>query len=132
MGRVKLIVGLAVLALAIITGWQIASCELANLELHEELHDLAAQTGAYIGLNSFNTDEEFRNAIIRAAKRHKIQLEPEQVTIERTVRPQSRSYTLRRTTKCTWRCPDSRSTSTSIRRVRSNQASSPKKRIGRI
>ena len=84
MGRVKLIVGLAVLALAIITGWQIASCELANLELHEELHDLASETGAYIGLNSFNTDEDFRNAIIGAAKKHEIQLEPEQVTVQRS------------------------------------------------
>ncbi len=51
MGKVKLILGLAVLALAIIAGWQIASCELANLELHEE---------------------------------HEIQLEPEQVTVQRT------------------------------------------------
>jgi hypothetical protein len=87
MGKVKLILGLAVLGLVIIGGWQIASCELANLELHEELHDLAAQTGAYIGLNPFNTDEDFRNAIIRAAKRHEIQLEPEQVTVERTGSP---------------------------------------------
>ena len=87
MGKVRLILGLAVLGLVIIGGWQIASCELANLELHEELHDLAAQTGAYIGLNPFNTDEDFRNAIIRAAKRHEIQLEPEQVTVERTGTP---------------------------------------------
>jgi hypothetical protein len=84
MGKVKLILGLAVLAVAIIAGWQIASCEVANLELHEDLRDLAAQTGAYIGLNSFNTDEDFRNAVIREAKRHDIQLEPEQVTVQRT------------------------------------------------
>ena len=57
MGKLKLILGLAVVALSIIVGWQIASCELANLELQEDLRDLAAQTGAYIGLNSFNTDE---------------------------------------------------------------------------
>jgi hypothetical protein len=87
MGRVKLILGLAVLALAVIAGWQIASCELANLELQEELHDFAAQTGAHIGLNPFNTDEDFRNAIIRAAKKYQIQLEPEQVTVERTGTP---------------------------------------------
>lgn len=84
MRKVKLILGLAVLVLAIIAGWQIASCELASLELHEDLRDLAAQTGAHIGLNSFNTDEDFRNAVIRAAKRHEIQLEPEQVTVQRT------------------------------------------------
>ncbi len=84
MRKVKLILGLAVLALAIIASWQIASCELANLELHEDLRDLAAQTGAYIGLLSFNSDEDFRNAVIRAAKKHEIQLEPEQVTVQRT------------------------------------------------
>jgi hypothetical protein len=84
MGKGKLILGLAVLALAIIAGWQIVSCELANLALHDDMRDLAAQAGAYIGLVSFNTDEDFRNAVIRAAKGHEIQLEPEQVTVQRT------------------------------------------------
>ncbi|MGD1211809.1 MAG: hypothetical protein ABR973_10695 [Candidatus Acidiferrales bacterium] len=50
MRKAKLILGLAVLALAIIAGWPIASCELANLELREDLRDLAAQNGARIGL----------------------------------------------------------------------------------
>jgi hypothetical protein len=88
MGKVKLILGLTVLALAIIAGWQIASCELANFEFHEELRDLAAQGGARIGLSSFRTDEELRDAVIREAKRNDIQLEPEQVTVERTGTPQ--------------------------------------------
>jgi hypothetical protein len=84
MGKVKLILGLAVLALAIVAGWQIASYELANLELHEDLVDLAAQAGARIGLVSFSTDEELRDAVIRKAKSHEIQLEPAQVTVQRT------------------------------------------------
>jgi hypothetical protein len=84
MGKVKLILGLAVLALAVIAGWQIASCELANLELHEDLHDLAAQAGVRIGLVSSSTDDELRDAVIHKAKSHEIQLEPEQVTVERT------------------------------------------------
>jgi len=84
MGKVKLILGLAVLALAIIAGWQVASFELANLELHEDLRDLAAQGGARIGLGNFSTDEDFRDAVIREAKRHEIQLGPEQVTVQRT------------------------------------------------
>jgi hypothetical protein len=84
MGKVKLILGLAVLAVAIIAGWQIGSCEVANLALREDLRDIAAQTGAHIGLNSFNTDEDFRNAVIREAQMHGIQLGPEQVTVERT------------------------------------------------
>ena len=87
MGKVKLILGLAVLALAIIAGWQVASFELANLELHEDLRDLAAQGGAKIGLLSFRTDEELRDAVIHEAKRHDIQLESTQVTVERTGTP---------------------------------------------
>jgi hypothetical protein len=84
MGKVKLILGLAVLALAIIAGWRITSCVLANLELHGDLVDLAAQAGARIGLVSFSTDDELRDAVIRKAKSHEIQLEPEQVTVQRT------------------------------------------------
>jgi len=37
---VKLILGLAVLAVAIIAGWQIASCELADYQLREERREL--------------------------------------------------------------------------------------------
>jgi len=84
MGKGKLILGLAVLALAVIAGWQIVSCELANLELSGDLRDIASQAGAYIGLVSFNSDEDFRKAVIRAAQSHDIQLEPEQVTVQRT------------------------------------------------
>ena len=50
MGKVKLILGLAVLALAGVAGWRIASCELANIELREDMRDLAAQVGSRIGL----------------------------------------------------------------------------------
>jgi hypothetical protein len=89
MGKVKLILGLAVLAVAIIAGWQIASCELADYEFREEMRDLSTQTGAHIGLLSFKTDEEFRDSVIRAAMRHEIQLEPYQVTVERTGTPQA-------------------------------------------
>jgi hypothetical protein len=84
MGKGKLILWLAVLALAIIAGWQVVSCELANLGLREDLRDIASQAGAYIGLVSFNSDEDFRKAVIRAAQSHDIQLEAEQVTVQRT------------------------------------------------
>jgi len=84
MGKVKLILGLAVLAVAITAGWQIASCQLANVELRDDLQDLAVQTGAHIGLVPFKTDEDFRNAVIRDAKKYGIQLEPQQVTVQRT------------------------------------------------
>ena len=94
MGRVKLILGLAVLILLIIAGWQIGSCELANLEFNGDLRDLAAQTGARIGLLSFSTDEEIRSAVIREARKYEIQLEPEQVKVERTGTPPAQIITL--------------------------------------
>jgi hypothetical protein len=83
MGKGKLILGSAVLALAVIAGWQIASCEVADFELHEDLRDLAAQGGARIGLAPPNTDKELRSEVIREAKDHQIQLEPKQVTLQR-------------------------------------------------
>ena len=87
MKKVTFIFGLVVLALAIMTAWQIASCELANIEFHEELRDIAAQGGAKIGLLSFRTDEELRDVVIHEAKGHDIQLESTQVTVERTGTP---------------------------------------------
>lgn len=84
MGKVKLILGLAVLALAVIAGWQITSCELANLGLREDMRDLAAQVGSRIGLPPQSTDEDFRRAVIHKAQEREIQLEPGQVTVQRT------------------------------------------------
>jgi hypothetical protein len=83
-GKAKLILGLAVLALAVFVGWPIASCELANLELRGDMRDLAAQVGTRIGLTPQSSDEDFRSAVIRKAQEHEIQLEPEQVTVQRT------------------------------------------------
>ena len=84
MQKAKLILGLAALALAVAVGWPIASCELANLELREDMRDLAAQVGTRIGLTPPGTDEDFRRAVIRKAQEYEIQLEPEQVTVQRT------------------------------------------------
>jgi hypothetical protein len=84
MGKAKLILGLVVLTLAGVAGWRVASCELANLELGEDLRDLAAQVGSRIGLTPASSDEDFRSAVIRKAEEHEIRLEPEQVTVQRT------------------------------------------------
>ena len=83
-GKAKIILGLAVLGLAVIAGWQIGSGELANLELQGDLRDLAAQVGTRIGLDPMSTEEELRNAVIRKAQGHDIELEPGQVTVRRT------------------------------------------------
>lgn len=84
MRKPKLILGLAAIAVAIIASWQIASCELANLELREDLRDLAAQNAHRIGLAPPKSDEDFRSEVIRLAKEHEIQLQPDQVTVQRS------------------------------------------------
>jgi hypothetical protein len=84
MGKAKLILGLIVLGLGVAAGWQIASCEIANLELQTDMRDIAAQTGSRIGLEAPNSVEELRNAVIHKAQEHDIQLESGQVTVQLT------------------------------------------------
>jgi hypothetical protein len=84
MRKIILILGLAVLVLAGEAGWQIASCELSNFELHDDMRFLAVQIGRRIGLKSPSTDEDLRNAVIREAQEYDIDLAPEQVTVRRT------------------------------------------------
>jgi hypothetical protein len=81
-GKAKLFVGLAVLALVAIAGWQIGSCEIANLELQTDLHDISIQLASRIGMEAPNSDQDLRNAVIHKAQEHGIPLEPEQVTVQ--------------------------------------------------
>jgi hypothetical protein len=90
MGKVKIIVVVAVVVLGVIAGWQIVLCELANVELESDLRDIASQAGARIGLETMSTDEELRSAVIHKAGEHNIQLQPEQVTVRTRARGESR------------------------------------------
>ena len=81
--RTIIVVGLLALVLTVIAVWQTAACELANVELRDDLHDLSAQVSARIGLVDFNTDKDFRDAVIRKAERYDIYLQPEQITVRR-------------------------------------------------
>jgi hypothetical protein len=82
--KVKIILGVLVFALFMSTGWQIASCELANYEFKDELKDVAAFNGARIGLLSQQTDDELRASVIRKAADHDIVLEPDQILVRRS------------------------------------------------
>jgi len=77
-------VGAIVVAVVAPAGWQIASCEIANSELQEDLRDLASQNAARLGLSPASTDEDFRNAVVQRALNHGIRIEPDQVIVERT------------------------------------------------
>jgi hypothetical protein len=82
--KAKIIIGIALLVLAAIVAYQVGSCEVANLELREDLRDIAAQNAPRIGLTGPNSDEDIRNSVVRSAKNHGIELEPQQVTVQRT------------------------------------------------
>lgn len=61
MRKVTIIVGLAALVAAVVASWQIGSSELANIELQDDMRDIAAQTGSRIGLAQISSDEDLRN-----------------------------------------------------------------------
>lgn len=83
MRKIKIVLGLAVLAGAFSVGWQVAACELASIELQDDINDLTSQLGARVGYSAPNSDEDFRNAVLRSAHRYGIKLMPGQVSIQR-------------------------------------------------
>ena len=81
---IKIILGVAVFALMVSTGWQIAACALANAELKDDLKDVASMGGARIGLVAEQSDDDLRTTVIRKAAEHGIVLQPEQITVKRS------------------------------------------------
>ena len=84
MRMVKIVLGSAGLFLAIALGWTVGAAEVANLNLQEDIRDLAAQGGAQIGLLAPRTDEDVRSTVVRKAQEHGIPLKPQQVMVQRT------------------------------------------------
>jgi hypothetical protein len=84
MFKVKLILGLGLLAVVVSTTWQLVTCELDAAEFRDELRDIAAQKGAKIGWVEYSSDPTLRKWVIDQAFRHDIELDPEQVSITRT------------------------------------------------
>jgi len=82
MGRIKIIIWLAAAVFVLTTVWQFASAYIGNLELHEDLRDIAADMSTRIGLSAPPSDEELRAFVIRKAESHDIELQPGQVTVK--------------------------------------------------
>src|SRR5262245_55194422 len=82
-GKGKLIVGLVVVLPLLYLGWQIGACEIANIELKDDLRDIAAQVGTKIGLDPIREDAELRAMVVRRAEDYDISLKPEQVSVRR-------------------------------------------------
>ena len=84
MRRIKIILGLAVIAFVSIAGWQIGSAEIANIRLRDDMQDMATQAGLRIGLTNAKSDDDFRDAVLGKARQYDIELAPEQVIVQRT------------------------------------------------
>jgi len=84
MGRIRILLAAEVLFLLIALGWAVGTAEIANVNLQEDIRDLAAQGGAQIGLLEPSTDDDIRNTVARKAHVHGIALKPEQVMVSRT------------------------------------------------
>ena len=84
MRKLKLILGLAVLLFAIYASWQIATAYVANLELQEDLRDVAAEIASRIGLAAPSTEDDLCRFVIQKAESHDIELKPSQITVRVT------------------------------------------------
>jgi hypothetical protein len=82
--KLKIIAASLLFLLIISTAWQIASCELANYELKDDLKDLAAMSGSRIGLLAQSSDDDLRDAVIRRAAGHDIHLGRNQIQVQRS------------------------------------------------
>jgi hypothetical protein len=74
---------IGVVVLAAMAGWQIGSSELANVELLDDLHDMASKLDTRIGFSAPKSDDDYRNEVIRRADQHGIVLQPREVMVER-------------------------------------------------
>ena len=84
MQRVIAIAGFLLFLLVLSTAWQVASCELANYELKDDLHDVAAMGGSQIGILVDVSDDDLRDTVIRKAAGHDIRLLRDQVVVRRS------------------------------------------------
>jgi len=81
MRKLKILLGLAVAALLVSTGWQMFSAYYGSLELVDDLRDISADVGTRIGLSAPNSEDELRSFVIKKANERDIHLEPSEVTV---------------------------------------------------
>lgn len=84
MKNLGIILGFVVLSLAGFIGWQIGAWYVADSQLQSDMQDLAVQSPFRIGLAEAASEDELRDAVMARAKAHGIQLEPQQITVQRT------------------------------------------------
>jgi hypothetical protein len=83
MKRIKVVLGLAAFYLLFSAGWQIGACELANIELKDDMQEMVTQLGLRNGSSDVASDEDLRDTVLRKAGQYGIALLPNQVMVLR-------------------------------------------------
>ena len=83
MRSVKIILFLAIVLPLGSAAWQFGASKVANMNLQEEMRDMASQAGSHIGVVTPLSDDELTRSIILKTKDHGIELQPDQVTVRR-------------------------------------------------
>jgi hypothetical protein len=88
---VKYIFAVALIVAAIIAVVRIAEPELTNAIFEDEIKDIAAELGARTGRLPPKSDVEMRDAVMREAATHEIDLDPKQVRVNIAGTPENRT-----------------------------------------
>jgi len=83
MKKIKIVLALAAFYFLFSAGWQIGACELANIELKDDMQDMASQLGLRIGFTDVASDDELREMILRKAEKYNIAVSPDKVLVMR-------------------------------------------------
>src|SRR6478752_2747473 len=83
MKKIKIVVALAAFYFLFSAGWQVGACELANIELKDDLQDIATQLGVRIGATDIASDAELREMVLRKAEKYNVSLAPDHVIVMR-------------------------------------------------
>ena len=83
MKKLKMILALGAFYFLFTAAWQIGACELANIELKDDLQDIATQLGVRVGATDIASDTELRDVILRKAEKYNISIAPDHVIVLR-------------------------------------------------
>jgi hypothetical protein len=83
MKKIKIVLALIAFYFLFSAAWQVGACELANIELKDDLQDMATQLGVRTGVSDVASDDDLRTMVLRKAEKYNIALAPEQVTVMR-------------------------------------------------
>jgi hypothetical protein len=83
MKKIKIVLGLVAFYFLFNAAWQVGACELANIELKDDLQDMSTQLGVRIGVSDIASDDELRTMVLRKAEKYNIALAPKEIIVMR-------------------------------------------------